>query len=269
MPNKRPPRFTAAAALTLSATALLAPAPAWAGSHDHDHLASPDQRIASIQEAHGSAVYHTQGAVKADLNLNFGPMHLTGPMTFTPSLSQIKLELQNVGTLAFDHGKSWTTPADAKVPGPPARFHVVTWPYFAAAPFKLADPGANASDAGVLAVTSPQDRRQGTKITFDSGVGDAPDDWYIAFTDDQGRMDALAYIVTFGKDQAEAEKQPSIILYSDFINVDGVEFATQWTFHFWNPETGVVGEPKGRATLDGFKFVQPTAQTFPTKPTDH
>ena len=50
--------------------------------------------------------------------------------------------------------------------------------------------------------------RVGTKISFDAGVGDAPDDWYIAFTDDQGRMDALGYIVTYSKSQEEAEARP-------------------------------------------------------------
>ena len=222
----------------------------------------PVARIAAIEAVHGGAVYNAAAAVEADLAIEFGPMVLKGDMTFTPSLGRVKLQLDDTATVLYDNETSWIWPAEASVPGPPARFHVVTWPYFVAAPFKLDDPGTTATDAGVLAVTGPDDRRAGTKVSFDAGVGDAPDDWYIAFTDDQGRMDALGYIVTFGKTQAEAEEQPSIILYSDFVNVDGVELATTWTFHLWDPANGVVGEPKGRGKLDNIEFVEVKEATF-------
>ncbi|MEO0514863.1 MAG: hypothetical protein AAF086_06155 [Planctomycetota bacterium] len=231
------------------------------------HPSSTDDPIAAIEHVHGGAIYAQQNAVQADFQLDFGPMNLVGEMTFTPSLSRARLDIDDVGQLVFDGQSAWVSPSDAQVPGPPARFHVLTWPYFVAAPFKLDDPGTNHTDAGVLPVISSDDQRQGTKITFDAGVGDAPDDWYIAFADDEGRMDGLAYIVTATKSKEEAETQPSIILYSDFVEVDGVTFATTWTFRYWDPEKGVYGEPKGTAKLSNFKFVTPDADAF-VKPED-
>lgn len=228
-------------------------------------VSAADARVAAIEAAHGGHLYNAKPAVFADMAVEFGPMLLMGDMTFTPSLGRVNMNLKEAGTILYDNGESWIWPADAAVPGPPPRFHVLTWPYFVAAPFKLDDPGATASDAGVLAVTGPSDKRPGTKIGFDAGVGDAPDDWYIAFTDKKGRMDALGYIVTYGKPKAEAEKKPSMILYSDFVNVDGVEFATTWDFYFWDPAKGV-GDRKGTAKLANIRFVQPTAATFAKNP---
>ena len=133
-------------------------------------------------------------------------------------------------------------------------------------PFKLDDPGTNHTDAGKLSVTSTDDQRVGTKVSFDAGVGDAPEDWYIAFTDDDGRMDALAYIVTAVQSKEQAEAKPSMILYSDFTVVEGVTLATKWDFHFWNPEQGI-GEQKGSASLSNIRFVDPTEGLF-VKPED-
>ncbi|MEO1086823.1 MAG: hypothetical protein AAFY88_21525, partial [Acidobacteriota bacterium] len=56
-------------------------------------------------------------------------------------------------------------------------------------------------------------------------------------------------------------------LYDDFIDVDGVPFATTWTFHYWNPDSGIDGEPKGSAKLSNVAFVDAPKGAF-VKPTD-
>ncbi|MBB6429919.1 hypothetical protein [Algisphaera agarilytica] len=68
-------------------------------------------------------------------------------------------------------------------------------------------------------------------------------------------MTALAYIVTYGTALEEASKTPSIILYDDFVDVEGVPFATTWTLHYWNPESGIDGPPKGTAKVSNISFV--------------
>jgi len=139
----------------------------------------------------------------------------------------------------------------------------LTWPYFVAAPYKLDDPGTRHASTGPHVVRNGNERLHGTKITFEAGVGDTPEDWYIAFADPKNdRLTALAYIVTYGTALEEASKKPSIILYDDFVDVDGVPFATRWTFHFWNPESGIDGDPKGSAKISNIAFVDEPAGAF-------
>ncbi|MEM6854550.1 MAG: hypothetical protein AAF593_09095 [Planctomycetota bacterium] len=218
--------------------------------------ASPSDHIDTIEDAHAGSTYNAQQAVQADFVADFGPMHLDGTMWFTPSMGRVRLELEGGIIIVYDGQTAWLSPADAAVPGPPARFHVLTWPYFVAVPYKLDDPGTAHADAGAHPIRSADEVLPGTKITFGEGVGDTPDDWYMAFADpDTGYLTALSYIVTYGVAAEEANKQASIVLYDDFVDVDGVPFATTWTFHYWTPGEGLVGEPKGNAKLSNIAFV--------------
>ena len=220
-------------------------------------------RIRAIERAHAVGTYEKQEVVKADMVIDFGQMYIEGTIWFTPSTSKIRMELNGGQTIVFDGETAWLSPRDAETPGPPPRFHVLTWPYFVAAPYKLDDPGTRHESTGPHVVRNATKRLYGTKITFDAGVGDTPEDWYIAFADSEsGRLTALAYIVTYGTALEEASKTPSIILYDDFVDVDGVPFATTWTFHFWNPEYGIEGEPKGSAKISNIAFVDQPESAF-------
>jgi hypothetical protein len=167
--------------------------------------------------------------------------------------------------IVYDGTTAWLSPADAEVPGPPPRFHVLTWPYFMAAPYKLNDPGTN-HEIYKGAKLKNGTEHTGVKVTFGDDVGDTPDDWYIAIPDPQNRLTALAYIVTYGKDAEAAEASPSIILYDDFEVIDDVPFATSWSFRHWDPEAGITGEPKGSATLSNIRFRDDVEDGLFTKP---
>ncbi|MEM8738603.1 MAG: hypothetical protein AAGG38_09020 [Planctomycetota bacterium] len=228
---------------------------------------SPAERIQAIEDNHQAGTYHQHRAIQARYDIEFGPMQIQGEMFFTPSMSKVRLGIDGHAVLTYDSDDAWMAPAEAQVPGPPPRFHVLTWPYFVAVPYKLNDPGTILSDAGDLPVRPGQTLR-GTKVTFESGVGDTPDDWYIAFTDpSSGLLTALAYIVTYGVDPEQAQKRRSIVFYDDYIDVDGVPIATRWTFHRWNPKKGgVVGDPKGQATLSDLHLLKEVAATTFEKP---
>ena len=227
-----------------------------------------DDRIQAIEEAHAAGTYESQAVVKADMVIDFGSMHLEGTVWFTPSTAKIRMELDGGPTIVYDGRTAWLSPKHAEVPGPPPRFHVLTWPYFLAAPYKLDDPGTRHAPTGPHVVRQDGERLRGTKITFDADVGDTPDDWYIAFADPENdRLTALAYIVTYGTALEEASKTPSIVLYNDFVDVDGVPFATTWTFHLWNPESGIDGAPKGAAKISSIAFVDEPAGAF-VRPAD-
>ena len=223
------------------------------------------QAIEAIERAHGGAAYDQQGLVQATYGIRFGPMRFGGTMWFTPSMDRIRLEMEDVAVMGYDGETAWMLPATegAEVPGPPARFHLFTWPYFAAVPFKLDDPGTRHEDAGVLPVMNPDDLRRGTRVTFGEGVGDAPEDWYIAFADpESGRLAALAYIVTYSKSAEEAEESPSVIVYSDDMEVEGVWLARTWAFHHWDSEGGIRGEAKGSGKLSDLRFVPFRSEMF-------
>lgn len=253
----------------LAATLLVGlSASAWADETADSEL-SPRERVEAIEAAHAGGIYNAQQTVQADMLIDFGPMHVEGTMIFTPSMGKVRMELDGGAVIIYDGRTAWLSPADAVVPGPPPRFHVLTWPYFVAVPYKLDDPGTIHADAGMHPIRSEAETLPGVKITFGEGVGDTPDDWYMAFADaDTGRLTALSYIVTYGKDAQAAEEKPSIVLYDDFVDVDGVPFATTWTFHYWTPGVGIAGDPKGVIKLFNIDFVESLEENTFAKPDD-
>jgi hypothetical protein len=217
-----------------------------------------DALVAQIESTHQTDVYLGKPAVQADIVVNFGGDELvSGRMWFTPAVGQTRLELRDGTVVVWDGQTAWVTPeAEAN---PMLRFHALTWPYFLALPHKMTEPGVNLASAGDL----PSAGRRGpaVKMTFDAGVGDAPDDWYYVFADATGRVEAAAYIVTFSKSRAQAEAQPSIVLYDGYEAVEGVPMPTRWTFGYWDRASGMT-QVKGRAELSGVAFVTPPAGAF-------
>ncbi len=221
------------------------------------------QFVGPIEAAHATGDYYKQEAVSAAFDVSFGGSALvSGTMLFDVHVGKARLELDSGTTIVFDGQRCWVSPQDAEVPGPPARFHVLTWPYFAAAMHKLRDPGSQIADAGVLPLTAQQSLPAG-KLTFGAGVGDAPDDWYLVFADPTSqRLHALAYIVTYGTAVEEASKQPSIVFYDAYADVQGVPMPTRLTFYFWDAVNGRSAEPKGVMSIRDGRFVQPSADAF-------
>ena len=218
-----------------------------------------------FETAHGLKAWQAQKAVQAQFKIELGgQIVLEGTMLFNTPVGKSRIELEDGTLMVFDGQDAWVSPSDTPMEG--ARFHLLTWPYFLAAPMKLRDPGSH------LAILDPmpQGGRElpTAKLTFDAGVGDTPDDWYILYSDpDTGYLAAMAYIITYGKGKEEAEKEPHAITFDDFETIDGVTFSTRWQFWHWNPEQGSHGEPMGHAQITNIQFVEPTIQDF-QKPTD-
>ncbi|QDU71257.1 DUF6503 family protein [Mucisphaera calidilacus] len=217
--------------------------------------------VEQIELAYGAGRYAQKQAVEADFVVEFGGSTLIeGTMLFNREVSKARMTLADGTILVFDGNNAWVTPEDSAVQM--ARFHLLTWPYFLAAPMKLADTGVMYEEVGEVLLTAEQSY-PGLKLTFASGVGDAPDDWYILMKDpDTDALRAMAYIVTYNKTKEEAEASPSVIEYAGFKTVDGVAFATDWTFSYWDPEQGKMGKPKGHATISNIRFVEPERGTF-------
>jgi hypothetical protein len=244
--------------LTLILAAVVAASSPLAASQDAG-FAGP------IEKTHGIDAWRAKSAVSTEITVVFGGNKaIDGTLLMDSSGGYVRMELAGGAVLGYDSGDAWVAPAGAEVPG--ARFHVLTWAYFLAAPMKLRDPGTRLEDLGKRTF---RDGRElpAARLTFADGVGDTPDDWYVLYRDDGGRLAGMAYIVTFGKSVEEAEKEPHAVTYDDFREVDGVLIPHRWQFWIWSEAGGIAGDPIGEATLRNVRFVEPAANAF-TRPED-
>ncbi len=198
------------------------------------------------------------------LALTFGGSErFRGTIKQSPSSDRISLHRDSDDAeLRYDGKDVAIVPAGAEWER--ARFAVFTWPYFFAAPMKLADAGTRWAPVrsfpwrdGVAA--------EGSKLTFASGTGDSADDYYVVIPDTAtGLIDGMAYIVTFGEGAAAAKTaEPHAIRYSEYEEVDGVPIARRWDFYNWDPEAGL-GDAIGHATLSEVEWIDAVEQDFAT-----
>jgi len=209
--------------------------------------------VEKIEAAHEVSQFKQKDAVQFDIELFFGgSKRLEGVITSTTNSTRVKVEKANGQVIGYDGQQVWMSPADAQTGG--ARFDIFTWQYFFMAPFKFSDPGANWESLEDMMLDG--EAHATAKLTFDAGTGDAPDDWYIAYKDKSTDMlDALAYIVTFGKTQEKAEEEPHAITYHNYEEVEGVPIAKKWKFWLWTEEKGV-HQQLGEANISNVKFVK-------------
>jgi hypothetical protein len=214
-----------------------------------------------LEAAHGLAAWRDRKAVAADIEITFGgdPM-LSASMLYDHHTGRVRMDVRDTALLFFDGERAWVSPATADVPQ--ARFHLLTWPYFLAAPFKLRDPGSRLDPTGLRALAGRQ--CETGLLTFGAHIGDSPDDWYVIYEDPEtGLLAAMAYIVTYGGVTAEqAEGEPHAIVYHDAVTIDGVTLSPRWTFHHWSAEAGPHGDPIGAASLSNLRFVEPADRAF-------
>ncbi|MEO0794490.1 MAG: DUF6503 family protein [Verrucomicrobiota bacterium] len=207
------------------------------------------------QRSHGLETWWGKQVVAMDMDVVFGGSPIVdGVFTFEAHGPKAKYEAPE-GLVVFDGKEAHVSvnPAD----WPMARFHVLTWPWFLIAPVKMTGEGIELSDKKYIMLNGKEYLT--FKQTFAAGVGDTPDDWYRYFIDPStGRVEALSYIVTYGKDAEKAEEQPSIVFYKNYQSFDGVEFATKYEFWYWDEKTGkLVGDaPKGEATVNSVTFLE-------------
>ena len=214
----------------------------------------------SVEKAHNKEDFAQHEAVSFDFKLSFGGQEqMDSKITMRTNSSKIKIENKDGSTILFDGTDVYVTPAATEMPS--ARFAIFTWPYFAAMPFKLTDPGTQWSD-----MRQTQDGQYSrAKLTFKENTGDTAEDWYIAFTDNKTNLlSYVAYIVTFGKSIEKAEDEPHAIVYKNYEVVDGVPISNQWEFYNWSEEKGLFGAPIGEATLSNITFTDSVDFTVPT-----
>ena len=137
---------------------------------------SPDILAKRVEKAHGITGWRNIEVIACDITVYFGGQKaLEGSMEFAPHANLSRIETADGTIMVFDGQRAWISPAEAT--SPMTRFHLLTWPYFIAAPFKLLDSGTHRTSEPPATYDGEQHYR--FTLSFGQGVGDSPDDWYI------------------------------------------------------------------------------------------
>lgn len=206
-----------------------------------------------IENAHNKSGFLEQNAIRFDLKLSFrGKKRLFGKLTLATNSSAGKIEYDNGDILLYNpegiyHSDSMTS--DSKL-----KFTAYTWSYFFLFPYKISDPGANWKP---IDLSSLEGHDQNTyELTFDPGIGEAPDDWYKLYVDKKTNLIHVgAYIVTANKTREEAEVDPHAIEYKIYKNIKGIPIAHNWSFWEWRADRGLTAK-LGEAILENVEFVE-------------
>lgn len=224
--------------------------------------ATPPQPLSfseNIEEAHHKTAFMMQEAVSFDIVLSFrGSQRLDAKISMTTNSNNVRVDKADGTSIVYNGEQTAVIPDNASTDG--ARFDLFTWQYFFAMPFKLTDRGTVWEEMGEQTLDSLSYNT--SKLTFNTDIGDSPDDWYIIYQDPEtSLLKAAAYIVTFNADKEKAEENPHAIVYSEYTAVEGISFAKKWTFHNWNKVDGL-GEKLGKATVSNIEFFSPTENYF-------
>ncbi len=220
---------------------------------------------AAIEAAHGDRNLYEQPPLRSDVLVEFGedPI-LDAHMTFEASSGRVRLDFADGGVAVFDGKDAWVAGLPSEEVAM-ARFHLLTWSYFLAAPWKLRDPGARMGP--VVRRELGGALRDSARLEFAPGVGDTPEDWYVVYADPATlQLAALAYVVTFGRTLEEAATEPHAATYEEFQTLDGMILPTRLTFWNWSAAQGLFGDPIGRTQFTNLEFGAVDAARFQPPP---
>ena len=153
---------------------------------------------------------------------------------------------------AWDGEQAWIAPDSIQRPNP--RFWALTGFYFQQIPFVLADPGLNYT-------TLPDDTIDGAphdmvQVTFGQDVGDSPGDTYTLYLDQEtGRVDAIRYTVSYGKDVEPGADLPETFFdYEDYVTVHGLTVPTRFEGYAYSEDEGPGDTLRNEAVADSISY---------------
>ena len=214
---------------------------------------------AKVENAHHKQEFLAQEAVQFDFKLEFGGNEkMDAKFTILTNSTEGVIEFKNGSKIIVNQDKIYYSPTILNEES--VRFDAFTWSYFFLFPYKLSDPGT------IWNAYSNKEKDfenyNTEKLTFKSGTGDAPDDWYVVYANKKTNLlEKAAYIVSINGGKEAAEKNPHAIQYLEYKDVDGIPMATKWVFWGWEAGKGLTNE-LGHATLSDIKFVKVEADYF-------
>lgn len=218
--------------------------------------------IASTEEAHLKKDFQKNDAVQFDVLSFFGKSEwINGTITLSTNSSNGKIEFKNGNVIVYNGTKVFYSKNIKDTLS--IRFDAYTIPYFFLLPYKLSDSGTVFTDYPNKEKDNLNFNTQ--KLTFKSGTGDAPKDWYILYTDKKTNLlHKAAYIVTAMGSVEKAEKNPHAIEYLDYETINGIPVARTWKFWEWKKDIGST-KPIGNAKITNIKFIKTPINYFKPK----
>ncbi|MFQ5777539.1 MAG: hypothetical protein ACE5IP_05985 [Terriglobia bacterium] len=150
------------------------------------------------------------------------PSPMVSRVTVEQGARRAYLDFHEMGArISWDGEKAWGE--NWQGPYPP-RFLALLSFYFANLPWLAADPGVNLSEPGTGRLWDDPTEYITVKMSFEAGVGDTPDDYYILYIDPNSyRLRAADLAVTYaGILPPDVKAITEIIVYDEFATVDGL-----------------------------------------------
>lgn len=214
------------------------------------------QRIEQAIEAHGGlARWYGNGPLA--FRFNYRPLDDGTPRdtyevaSYWSAQTRHRLAQDTTIQYGWDGQQAWAYPTDTLVPYN-VRFWSLTPYYFVGIPFVLADEGIN------LTMMEPDTLAGSTydlvKVTYEDGVGDAPDDYYVIYVGrDDKRVGAIRYIVSYPGYFPDGGHAPEkLMTYEGEQTVDGVILPKRYRTFWWKDEQR--GEHITNITLSEVEF---------------
>ncbi len=128
--------------------------------------------------------------------------------------------------ISWDGEKAWSENWEG--PFPPRFFSLLSY-YLMNLPWLAADPGVNLDAPGTGRLWDDPAEYITVKMTFEPGVGDTPDDYYILYIDPNSyRLRAAELTVTYADAlPPDVDALTEIIVYEEFATVDGLTVPTK------------------------------------------
>jgi hypothetical protein len=133
--------------------------------------------------------------------------------------------------IAWNGKEAWSE--NWKAPIPP-RFLALLNYYFLNLPWLTQDRGVNFGEPAKAKLWDDPTEYTTVKMTFNAGVGDTPDDYYVLFIDSKShQLKACEYIATYAAIQPPDTKAspPHILVYENFATIDGLVVPTRYSIY--------------------------------------
>ena len=151
-------------------------------------------------------------------------------------------------SLGFDGKQVWVSPGLAAFGDGSPRFYHNLYFYFFAMPYVLADPGIQYEDLGIQTINEKS--YNAIKVSYDQGIGDSPEDFYVAHFDlETGLMEVLLYTVTYFS--KESHEKYNALVY-EWQEVEGLQVTK--SFKGYKYDSNRLGELRYEASFHNVQF---------------